>query len=151
MRYKIISQFFAYMVAKYNRLERWLRLHGFPVVYIFLYQPTAEQRPSLALLRRIQRLHRIGFQLHSLLALSSEQRVSNSDMFCQKERLPTAKTLLSKSTSANANRHSFSHFLSPKTFENDQSIVTSNVQIEGQPASGLSLSNDGLDNFSNGD
>ena len=110
MRYKVrdskVARFFAYTKARSKRLTRWLRLHSFPVLCVFLYQPINELRLSVALLRRIERLHQVGFHLHSLIVLPLEPKESTEKNADRKEQLPTVKKLLSKSTSATSKKHS---------------------------------------------
>lgn len=59
--------------ATYRRAARWLRLHGFPCEYGLLCRTAGSACQQLALLRRIRRLHQIGYSLRSLLELPSAQ------------------------------------------------------------------------------
>ena len=87
-----IQIFYKAMVMR-KRLARWLRLHGFQVEYIFLYRKQDEAPLGQDLIRRVLRLHRIRYQLHSLIELPLVQVIDNQKMVYQRQRLPSVKML----------------------------------------------------------
>lgn len=120
------ERIFSYTKVKHKYLARWLRLHGFPVIYAFLYQPINEKHHPAALLRRIERLHRLGFHLHLLLVLPLEQEETQGRNDFRKERLPTMKKLQSRSASASASSHSPFQFAILNISEADLPRITPN-------------------------